>query len=215
MDLIVVGGHGRVARLLLPLLVSAGHTVTAVFRDPAHTADVAATGATPLALDVEQTGTGALTDLLRGRDGVVWSAGAGGGNPPRTYAVDRDAAIRSMEAADRSGARRYVMVSYFGANQEHGVPPQNPFFPYAEAKAAADAFLTSSALEWTVLGPSALTDGEPTGRIETAAQGAVAGSVTRSDVAAVVVAALADPATIGHTIRFNNGPTPIAEALRG
>ncbi|TWG12462.1 putative NADH-flavin reductase [Actinoplanes teichomyceticus] len=213
MRVLVVGGHGKVARLLLPLLVEAGHEVTALFRDPAHRADVAATGATPVVADVERLGVEELAALFSGQDAIVWSAGAGGGNPARTYAVDRDAAIRSMTAALLAGVQRYVMVSYFGSQIEHGVAPEHPFFPYAEAKAAADAHLTGTTLAWTVLGPSRLTDDPPTGRIETANQGATAGSVSRADVAAVVAHALREPATIHRTIRFNSGATPIADAL--
>ena len=212
---LVVGGHGKVARLLLPLLVAAGYETTAVFRDPGHRPDVARTGATPVVADVEQADLDTLIELLAGQDAIVWSAGAGGGNPSRTYAVDRDAAIRSMDAAVPAGVRRYLMVSYFGARTDHGVPPDHPFFPYAEAKAAADAHLTASPLDWTILAPSRLTDDPPTGRIETAEQGAVAGSVGRADVAAVILQALRDPETIGRTLRFNAGATPIAEALRG
>ncbi|GAA0490323.1 NAD-dependent dehydratase [Paractinoplanes deccanensis] len=206
----MIGGHGKVARLLLPLLGEA----TAVFRNPDHQADVAATGAEPVVFDVEKASVDELAELIGGHEAVVWSAGAGGGNPARTYAVDRDAAIRSMDAAQRAGVRRYVMVSYFGAGPEHGVPPENGFFPYAEAKAAADAHLRASELDWTILGPSALTDEPGTGRIETAAQGATSGSVSRADVAAVVAAVLGEPGTAGRTINFNNGATPIAEAIK-
>ncbi|WP_238006887.1 SDR family oxidoreductase [Dactylosporangium sp. AC04546] len=214
MRIAVIGGHGKVALLLAPLLVAAGDTVTAIHRNPAHAADVTASGARSLTADVEHIDVSKLTDLLAGHDAIVWSAGAGGGNPPRTYAVDRDAAIRSMDAAPLAGVRRYVMVSYFGARTDHGVAPDNGFFPYAEAKAAADEHLRHTALEWTILGPSRLTEGPPTGGLETAAEGAANGTVTRADVAATIVATLHDPATIGRTIRFNNGPTPIPEALR-
>ena len=37
--------------------------------------------------------------------------------------------------------RRYVMVSYFGAGPDHGVPEGDSFFAYADAKTAADAAL--------------------------------------------------------------------------
>ncbi|GIF04780.1 NAD-dependent dehydratase [Actinoplanes siamensis] len=201
------------ALMLLPLLVEAGHEVTAVIRDPGHRAEVAATGATPVVADVERLGVAELAELFAGQDAIVWSAGAGGGDPARTYAVDRDAAIRSMDAALRSGVRRYLMVSYFGSQIEHGVPEGHGFFPYAEAKAAADAHLAATDLDWTILGPSRLTLDPPTGRIETANQGATAGSVSRADVAAVVLRALHEPATIHRTIRFNAGATPIADAL--
>lgn len=44
--------------------------------------------------DVESMSSADLVDLLRDVDTVVWSAGAGGGRPERTYAVDRDAATK-------------------------------------------------------------------------------------------------------------------------
>lgn len=212
---LIIGGHGKVALLLAPLLVAAGDEVTSVIRDPAHSDEVAATGAKPVAADVQALDVAGLTSLLAGQDAVVWSAGAAGREPwpDTTYAVDRDAAIRSMDAASAAGARRYVMVSYFGAGKDHGVPADQRFFPYAEAKAAADDHLRGSGLDWTILGPSGLTLDPPTGRIETAAQGATSGQVGRADVAAVIAAVLHHPATIGRTINFNNGETPIADAI--
>jgi uncharacterized protein YbjT (DUF2867 family) len=148
---------------------------------------------------------------------VVFSAGAGGGDPDRTYAVDRDAAIRVIDAAGQSGVRRFVMVSYFGAGPDHGVPEDNSFYPYAEAKAAADAHLRATDLDWTVLGPSRLTLDPGTGRIDVGTdpghEGAENGHVSREDVALVAAAALSDGSTIHRTIDFNNGDLPIPEAL--
>ena len=40
MRVIVIGGHGNVARLLTPLLVAGSHEVTGVIRDPAHVEDL-------------------------------------------------------------------------------------------------------------------------------------------------------------------------------
>lgn len=211
--ILVIGGHGKVALHLEPLLVDRGDQVSAVIRNPDHADDVTATGADAIVADVERLDTDALTELIRGHDAVVWTAGAGGGSAERTYAVDRDAAIRTMDAAQAAGARRFVMVSYFGAGHDHGVPEDEPFFHYAEAKAAADTHLRDSDLEWTVLGPSALTLDPPTGRIETAPD-VEGGEVSRADVAAVIAAALADPSTVGRTIEFNNGDVPIAEAVQ-
>jgi uncharacterized protein YbjT (DUF2867 family) len=209
--ILIFGGHGKVALLLAPLLVARGDEVTSVIRNPAHAADVAATGAMPRVADVESLSEAELAELVADQDALVWSAGAGGGDPARTAAVDRDAAIRSMDAAVAAGVRRYVMVSYFGARPDHGVPPGDPFFAYAEAKAAADEHLRASGLAATILGPSALTLDEPTGRIDVDAT--TSRSVSRADVAAVVAAALAEDATIGRTIRFNSGEVPIVEAI--
>jgi len=211
--ILLIGGHGKVALLLEPLLVERGHHVTAVIRNPDHERDVAATGAVPLVADIEAFDTDQLENLVAGNDVVVWSAGAGGGNPARTYAVDRDAAIRSIDAAAGAGVRRYVMVSYFGARPDHGVSPDSSFFPYAEAKAAADAHLRESRLDYTIVAPSGLTLDPPTGRIDTAAT--ASGSVSRADVAAVIAAVIDDDSTIGRTIRFNSGDVPIAQAVAG
>jgi len=211
--IVLIGGHGKVALHLARILTERGHEVSSVFRNPDHADDVAATGARPVVADIETLDTDALAELLAGHDAVVFSAGAGGGNPARTYAVDRDAAIRVIDAAGQAGVRRFIMVSYFGAGPNHGVAEDNPFFPYAEAKAAADAHLRASDLDWTVLGPSRLTLEPATGRIAVGTVGADKGEVSREDVALVAAAVLSDDATIGRMIEFNNGDLPIAEAL--
>jgi uncharacterized protein YbjT (DUF2867 family) len=210
--IVIIGGHGKVALHLARILSQRGDEALSVIRNPAHTDDVAEAGATPVVADIEDLDTDALADLLDGHDAVVFTAGAGGGDPARTYSVDRDAAIRIIDAAAQAGVKRFVMVSYFGAGSEHGVSEDNSFHAYAEAKAAADARLRASGLDWTVLGPGGLTLDPATGRI-TVGPEAADGKVSREDVAQVIAAALADPSTIGRTIEFNNGDTPIAEAI--
>ncbi len=213
--IIVFGGHGRIALLLAPLLVDRGDEVTSVIRNPDHVAEVEATGAHALVADVETLDTSALADIIRGHDAVVWSAGAGGGSAERTYAVDRDAAIRTMDAAEAAGVTRYVMVSWIGSKADHGVAEDDGFFPYADAKWAADEHLRSTDLDGTILGPGTLTFDDPTGRILLDPEGK--GEVARADVAAVIAESLGNPSTFGRTIRFGNGTAdagvPIAAAL--
>lgn len=214
--ILLIGGHGKVAMLTSPLLRERGHEVDAVIRNPDHAPEVAATGANPVVADVQAMDVEALATLVEGHDVVIWSAGAGGGDPERTYAVDQDAAIRTMEAAAQAGARRFVMVSYFGAGRDE-VPAEHSFHAYATAKAAADDHLRGSDLDWTILGPSALTLDPPTGSIwvDDAQDGnGQAASVSRADVAAVIAATLEQDVTIRRTIPFNTGDTPIAEALQ-
>jgi len=210
--ILLIGGHGKVALLLEPLLEAAGHHVTAVIRNPDHEGDVAATGATPLVADVETFDLAQLANLVSGNDVVIWSAGAGGGDAARTTAVDRDAAIRSIDAAVSAGVRRYIMVSYFGAGADHGIDPDDPFHAYAEAKAAADAHLRAADLDWTIVAPSALTLDPPTGRIDLDAE--TSGSVARADVAAVIAESVLAPETVGRTLAFNTGDQAIADAVR-
>ena len=66
-----------------------------------------------------------------------------------------------------------------------------------------------------VLGPSGLTLDPGTGRIEVAAAGSgvQGGQVTRDDVASVIAAVVERDHLSGRTIEFNNGPTPIEDAL--
>lgn len=211
----IIGGHGKVALRLSKLLVDEGHEVTSLFRKPEQADDVRETGANPVVLDVEESSTEEIAEQIEGHDAVVWSAGAGGGNSARTYAVDRDAAIQSMDAAQQAGVSRYVMVSYLGASLEHGVPEDDPFFPYAEAKAAADDYLRKSELSWTILGPGRLTLEEPSGRIAVDPDVEATGRETsRGNVARVAAAVLAEPRTAGTTIEFVDGDTPIEEAIR-
>ena len=213
--IIVFGGHGRIALLLAPHLVARGDEVTSVIRNPDHVAEVEQTGAHALVADVETLSTAELTKIIRGHDAVAWSAGAGGGSRERTYAVDRDAAIRTMDAAGGADAQRYVMVSWIGSKADHGVPEDADFFPYADAKWAADEHLRATDLDGTILGPGTLTFDDPTGRIVLDPEGR--GEVSRADVAAVIAETLGNPSTFGRTIRFGNGTAgsavPIADAL--
>ncbi|WP_156251461.1 SDR family oxidoreductase [Pseudactinotalea terrae] len=211
-DIVVIGAHGKVAQLTLPLLVAAGHNVFGLVRRPNQMQAIEQTGAHGMLADIEHHDTRGIANLLRGHKAVIWSAGAGGGDPRRTYAVDRDAAIRTMDAAASVGVHRFVMVSYFGAGPEHDTPPDSSFFAYAQAKSAADGHLALTNMAWTILRPSRLTDDEPTGKI-TVGSDEGAGSVSRADVAAVIAHCIADPHTIGKIYEFNNGEVPIAEAL--
>ena len=210
----VVGGHGKVALLLARQLGKDGHDVTSIVRNPDHIGDVEETGASAQVADVEKLGVDEIADLLSGHDAVVWSAGAGGGDADRTFAVDRDAANRTVDAAEKANVRRFVMVSYLGAGQDHGVPKDNSFYAYAQAKADADDHVRASTLDWTIVGPGKLTLDDPSGKI-TVVDGKPEGDAdtSRANVALVVAEVLADPSTAGSTIEFTDGDTPVAEAI--
>ncbi|KQB85169.1 NAD(P)H-binding protein [Corynebacterium oculi] len=214
---IIVGGHGKVALLAAPLLAREGYAVSSVIRKEEQADDVRAAQATPVVADVQAMGVEELAELFAGQDAIVWSAGAGGGDPERTYAVDRDAAIRSMEAADRAGVKRYVMVSWVGSVPRHGVPESEDFFSYADAKLQADDYLRGTDLDWTILGPSTLSAESGDGRIELLAPQdewrEKGGTASRENVAKAIVESL-NGAAVRKFVRFNDGPVPLAEALR-
>ncbi len=208
----IIGGHGKVALHLTKILTGQGHEVSSLFRNPDHSGDVEQAGATPVVADLAELSKDQMAEVFRGHDAVVWSAGSGGSSPEATYAVDRDAAIRSMDAAKDAAVGRYVMVSYLGASKDHGVPEDNDFFHYAEAKAAADEHLRSSELAWTILGPGGLTTDAGTGKIEVSSK-PKNDSVPREDVAHVAAVVLGNLGTVDKTIEFTSGDTPIDEAI--
>jgi uncharacterized protein YbjT (DUF2867 family) len=85
--------------------------------------------------------------------------------------------------------------------------------PYLEAKAQADAALVASDLEWTIVRPGRLTDEPGTGLVDAAESLGRFGSITRDDVAAVLVGCLDAPQTVRATFEVLEGQTPVAEAL--
>ncbi|WP_172119134.1 SDR family oxidoreductase [Actinomyces faecalis] len=212
---VIFGGHGKVALAASTLLRDAGYEIVSVIRNPEHADEVEAAGARPLLLSVEDATQEALASALDGADAVVWSAGAGGkGGPERTDAVDRQAAIRSMEAARQAGVRRYLMVSWAGSYGDEPVPADHPLHTYAMAKLDADRHLVASDLDWTILGPGTLTTEPASGEI-TVERTEDGGSLltSRENVARVILGALEDDATIRKVIPFRDGSTPIAQAL--
>ncbi|MCC2594122.1 SDR family oxidoreductase [Tessaracoccus sp. OS52] len=211
MKIVIIGGHGKVALLATPLLVAVGHQVTSVIRSQDQAGDVEQAGATPLVADIQQLGRERIGEIIRGHEALVWSAGAGGGDPKRTFAVDRDAAIRTIDAAQAEGVNRFVMISYAGAGRDD-VAPDSSFRPYAESKAEADAHLRQSNLAWTILGPGMLTLDEPSLHIEYGPH-VTGGPTSRANVAQVLLATLPRTDHAGATINFRDGNVAIEEAM--
>ncbi|HHV20189.1 MAG TPA: NAD(P)H-binding protein [Propionibacterium sp.] len=212
MRIVIIGGHGRVARLLAPLLVNAGHSVEALVRRADHIDEVDAAGADARLADLERLDTAGLAALFKGRDAVVWCVGPAIGDPERSRSVDRDAAIRSIDAAVEAGVRRYVLVSHSRTGRAPG-SPGDPAGPYAEALAAADAHLRSSTLNWTILGPGQLTD-KPGGGMLEAGDHVTCGETSRANVARVIRQVVCKDDLGGVTLNFRDGRRPIAEVLQ-
>lgn len=212
MKIIVIGGHGKVGLLLTRELANRGDQVTSVIRNPDHAEEVRTAGATELVLDIEQAQGPELEPLLAGYDAVVFSAGAGGGDADRTYAVDRDAAIRIMNASLAAGVQRFVMVSFATADTQYLKPLDDPFYSYQAAKIAADEHLRKSSLDWTILGPGALTLEPATGKV-TPLEHPISGdtSTSRANVAWAIAESLVQPLTIGRTLKFCDGDLPLAQ----
>ncbi|MCI4012557.1 SDR family oxidoreductase [Brevibacterium sp. ZH18] len=221
---VILGGHGKIALLAAPKLKDAGFSVDSVIRNPDQSADIEAAGANPVVLDIETADTKALADVFTGAKAVVFSAGAGGGSPERTKAVDLEAAKRAVDASAEAGVDRFVMVSYSSAGVDlERVDPDNSFYPYVEAKHGADEHLRASSLDYTILGPGGLTLEPSQGSVLLADDsGDVDGTTPDSDtrvtsrelVADVMTYVIANDAAKRKTVNFYDGTTPIADAVK-
>jgi uncharacterized protein YbjT (DUF2867 family) len=210
MDVVVAGGHGKVARGLLERLAAGGDRARGLIRNPDHAVDLERVGAEPVLADLESEDD--LSPRLAGADAVVFAAGAGpGSGPERKRTVDLGGALKRIAAARDRGVRRYVMVSAMGAADPSAGPPA--MRPYLEAKGEADAALSDSGLAWTIVRPGRLTDDPPTGRVAAAQRLGRRGEITRDDTAAVLAATLRAPNTIGLTFEVLSGDTPVEEAV--
>jgi uncharacterized protein YbjT (DUF2867 family) len=207
---VIAGGHGQIALRMARLLSARGDTVRSLIRNPGHEAGVHATGAEPVVADMEELDD--LSEFVVGADAVVFAAGAGpGSGAARKRTVDLGAAVKLLDAAARTGARRYLMVSAMGAADP--ASGSEAMRPYLDAKAEADAAVAGSDLDWTIVRPGGLTNDPGAGLIEAAPTLGRRGTITRDDVAAVLIACLDEPRTVGATFDVLEGQTPIAEAL--
>lgn len=214
MHVAIAGGHGQIALLLERELAAAGHTSTAIIRNPDHAADVRDAGAEPVVLDLEDTTATRLAEAIGGADAVVFAAGAGpGSGSERKATLDRDGATLLIAAAQLAGTMRYVMISAMAVDDAD--PNSDDVFQiYLAAKGAADKALRESQLDWTIVRPGRLTNDPGTGAV-TVADSVDRGDIPRADVAVVVARSLEEPSTIGSTFETVSGSTPIADAVRG
>jgi len=212
LEVAVVGGHGQVALRLLRLLSERGDRARGLIRNSDHAADVEATGATAVGADIENLDPDGIARSIAGVEAVVFAAGAGpGSGAARKHTVDYGGAVKLIEAARMSDISRYLMVSAIGVNRPERWSDQ--MRPYLEAKAGADAELTGSGLDYTIVRPGGLTDEPGTGMVDAAASLDRYGQIPRDDVAATLVACLDEPATVGKAFDLLAGETPIADAL--
>jgi uncharacterized protein YbjT (DUF2867 family) len=209
-NVVIVGGHGKIALRLEKLLAERGDSPRGIIRKTEQADDLEAIGAEPIVLDIENV---EIDDAVAGADAVVFAAGAGpGSGPARKRTVDYAGAVALMEAALAHDIRRYVLVSTMGA--DHPERWTDQMRPYYEAKAEADRIVSESGLDHTIVRPGGLTDDPGTGKVEIAEHLERRGRVSRDDVAAVIAEVLRADNTIGKSFDLLEGETPIPEAVR-
>jgi uncharacterized protein YbjT (DUF2867 family) len=211
MDVAIAGGHGQIGRRLARLLAARGDRVRGLIRNPGHAGDVRSDGAEPVVCDLESASVEEVVSAVSGTDAVVFAAGAGpGSGAERKMTMDRDGAVKLIEAAQSTGVTRYVIVSSVGAES----PPDDDdvFSAYLRAKAEADQALMESDRDWTVVRPGMLTDDPGTGRARIQEE-PIRAEVPRDDVAAVLAAVVDESRAVGRVLYVVGGDEPIEDAL--
>jgi len=209
MKITIIGAHGQIAMLLHPILKKNGHSVRGIIRKPEQADDLRKAGAEPVVCDIEKQED--LSEVVGDTDAVLFAAGAGpGSGAERKWTVDRDGAIKLIEAAKKNGISRYVMISAMGLDEPRG---SEVFRVYQKAKAEADEALRQSGLDYTILKPGRLTNERGTGKVSLGT-GLERGEIPRADVAAMLAEIFETPGTAGKTLDLVSGDTPVKAAVR-
>jgi nucleoside-diphosphate-sugar epimerase len=231
---VIYGGSGKVARHIARILASQKHTVYSVIRNSDQSESLKSLGATPIVQSIEESSVAQLAETLKkyNVDNVIWSAGAGGGDPSRTLTVDRDGAIKTMDASAEAGVSRYIIVSAIDVRDKEKKPVPDWYSEedqkrsdrgwgaigsYMKAKLAADTELRTGndkrKLKYTIVRPGSLTEEPGTGKVS-AGRVHLGSPISREDVAQVVVECLQTNGTIGLAFDVVSGGTPVHEAIK-
>lgn len=209
----IVGGNGKIARLLIPLLADRGHEPVALVRNEDYFANLRDLGAEPRLLDIEKAGPLEFPAPFEGCEAIVFAAGGGpDGNIERKRTVDLWGSLASIGVANHLGIRRFVQISAIGIDRDPDPSRGEVWTAYVEAKRKADEALRATDLDWTIVRPGRLTDEPPIGRVSLGSTIPRA-DIPRADVAAVLAEVLDDDRTYGQQWNLVTGTTPVAEAV--
>lgn len=206
----VAGGSGRVATELIKNLVNDGNEVVAGARHPENV--IKLDNVTPIDLDLHAPVT-EIAKLMNGSDAVYFVAGSRGKDLLQTDAMG---AVKTMQAAEQDGIKRYIMLSSMYALQPEMWAKYEALAAitdYNIAKFFADNYLIHNTnLDYTIVQPATLTEKPATNKV-TLGEGDDTTN-TIPDVANVLADTFKYDNTIGHVIMMRNGDTPIDDALQ-
>lgn len=212
MKVLVIGANGQIGSFLVKLL-NDNHdfTVKAMVRKEEQSKSFENEGIETVLADLEGT-VEELAKVMKGCDAVVFTAGSGGKTgADMTLLIDLDGAVKSMEAVEKAGIDRFVMVSALQANNRENW--NQAIKPYYVAKHYADRMLASSRLDYTILRPGRLINNPGTGKIKVGEKLERA-MISREDVAKTIMAVLNEGKTIRKAFDLIAGDTDIEIALK-
>jgi uncharacterized protein YbjT (DUF2867 family) len=209
---LLVGANGQIGKHLVDLFKdSKDHTVRAMVRKDEQAETLKQLGVEAVVANLE----GSVEEIAqagKGCEAVIFSAGSGGSTgSDKTLLVDLDGAVKTVEAAEKLGIKRFIMVSALQAHNRENWNDQ--LKPYYVAKHYADRILEASDLAYTIIRPGGLLN-EPGTENVSAAENLTRGSIPREDVARTVITALNEEKTFKRSFDLISGETPISNALK-
>ncbi len=208
MNVLVAGANSDTGKQIVNLLLERDHNVRAMVSNSSEAEELERIGANPVIADLEQD----VRFAVEGCDAVIFAAGGENGNADKIDAIDKDGAIKLIKACEENAVNRFIMLSALGADQPEEAPSKLQH--YLKAKAAADAKLEKSRLNYTIIKPGKLTDNDATGKIQ-AAEGLkeIQGEISKADVAATVAEVLNNENTYRKSFGIIAGNEPVSVAL--
>jgi uncharacterized protein YbjT (DUF2867 family) len=145
--ILIAGASSKPGQKLIPMLAAKGYQVRALTRDVRKLEFARSLGVEVIEGDIRQPDT--LLRACEGAEAVVSSVTALGEN--LIQEVDEAGNRSLMESAQRSGAKRFVFVSAYGATRNHPVD----FF---RSKHWTEEHLKSLGMEYTILRATAFME---------------------------------------------------------
>lgn len=136
-------------------------------------------------------------------DAVLFAAGSGGSTgADKTLTVDLWGAIKAFRYAEDASIKQFVQLSSIGAGNPDAQPDKIKH--YMVAKAVADQVLMSTSLSYSIVRPGVLTNDKPAGTIQAKAEFEQLSdsSISRADVAAVLIESLTNEATHAKPLKL-------------
>lgn len=211
MKVLVIGAHGNIGQKIVQLLVNSGNQVVAGVRKTEQFKDFDSTVET-IKFDLEAL-PNQLATLMVGIDAIIFTAGSGGKTgADKTMLVDLDGAVKSMQAAEIAGIKRFILISALYTDDR--TKWLGEMRPYYAAKYYADQWLINQTnLNYTIIRPGRLTDDTGTGKISLTVTEDIPGAIARMDVAQTVVDSLQESKTEEKIFNIINGDTEIKTAI--
>lgn len=210
MKILVVGASGRVGGNLVKQLLADEHQVIGTTRQEEKLFDN--DNYSQLDLDITASKESIEKQLDQDIDAVYFVAGSGGKD---VLEVDLHGAVKTMQAAQDKGIKRYIMLSVvfsLETDKWSNNPSVNELKDYYISKHYADQWLVNnSTLDYTIVQPGALKERAGTGKITI--DDNESGENTIEDVATTLAAVLTAENTIGKVFNMHNGDIDINEAV--